>query len=119
VFAYMDSFNRDQAEVEDLKARYRAGKVGDVAVKRRLAVVLNEYLAPIRQRREQLAARPNDLIEILQAGTDHAREQAEKTLAMVQDRMGLATNLIQSSAQGAGGGLNVGEYPPEQLLYVP
>src|SRR5512138_2885392 len=44
VFAYMDAFNKDRAELEELKERYRAGTVGDVEVKRRLAVVLNEYL---------------------------------------------------------------------------
>jgi tryptophanyl-tRNA synthetase len=119
VFAYMDAFNPDRNEVEELKARYRAGTVGDVEVKRRLAIVLNEYLAPLRQRREQFAAHPGDLIDILQSGTARARQLAEKTLASVQEKMGLTTNLIQSTTQRAGGGLSVGEYPPERLLYVP
>ncbi len=119
VFAYMDAFNPNQAEVEELKARYRAGTVGEVEVKRRLAVVLNEYLAPIRQRRAQFAAHPNDAIDILRAGTARARELANRTLASVPEKMGLATELIQSAAQGTGSGLNVAEYPPETFLYVP
>lgn len=119
VFAYLNAFNPDRAEVEELKARYRAGTVGDVEVKRRLAVVLNEYLAPIRRRREQLAMHPDELISILQTGTARARELADETLASVQEKMGLATNLIQATPQVGGPGTNVGEYSPEQLLYVP
>ncbi len=119
VFDYMDAFNPNKTEVEELKERYRAGTVGDVEVKRRLAVVLNEYLAPIRQRRAQYAAHPNDAIDILRAGTARARELANKTLASVQEKMGLATELIQSAEQGTGSGLNVAEYPPQKFLYVP
>jgi len=119
LFAYLDAFNPNQAEVDELKARYRSGTVGDVEVKRRLAVVLNEYLAPIRRRREQLAARPDYLVDILRTGTTRAREQAGKTLAEVQERMGLATNLIQSIPQTGGRGPATSEYQPEQLLYVP
>jgi tryptophanyl-tRNA synthetase len=119
VFMYMDAFNSNKAEVDELKARYRAGTVGDVEVKRRLAVVLNEYLAPIRQRRAQLAAHPEEVISILQAGTTRAQEIAKETLAVVQEKMGLATNLIQNAAQAGGPAPVVREYPPEQLLYVP
>ncbi len=119
VFDYMDAFNPNKAEVEELKARYRAGTVGDVEVKRRLAVVLNEYLAPIRKRREQLSAHPEEVIGILQAGTDRARELAEATLASVQDKMGLAANLLHPSPQAGGPAPVISEYPPEQLLYVP
>src|SRR6266545_1732401 len=102
VFAYLDAFNNDKAEVEELKAHYRAGTIGDVAVKRRLSVVLNDYLAPIRKRREAFAARPNDLIDILQTGTAKARDLAEETLAETQDKMGLATNLFQTNFQVGG-----------------
>ncbi len=51
VFDYHDAFNLDRAEVEELKARYRAGKVGDVEVKEKLIVSLNAFLDPIRERR--------------------------------------------------------------------
>jgi tryptophanyl-tRNA synthetase len=115
VFAYHDLFNPDQEEVADLKARYEAGKVGDVAVKSRLAEVLNAYLAPIRARRAHFAARPDDVVEILRAGTAHARRLTDQTLAEVQEKMGLATSLVEA-AVGApiphtGGARN--------MLYVP
>src|SRR4029077_8880695 len=58
VFVYHDAFNPDTAEVDDLKARYRAGKVGDVEVKTKLAGALNAHLAPIRERRAAVLARP-------------------------------------------------------------
>src|SRR3970282_2059653 len=51
VFAYHDAFNPDKAEVAELKERYRKGKVGDVEVKRKLIQALNQFLAPIRERR--------------------------------------------------------------------
>ena len=51
MFTYHDAFNPNVAEVEELKARYRAGKVGDVEVKTKLANALNAYLDPIRERR--------------------------------------------------------------------
>ncbi len=115
----MDAFNPDRAEVEELKARYRAGTVGDVEVKRRLAVVLNEYLAPLRQRREQYASRPDDIIDILHAGTARAHELANQTLAEVQEKMGLATNLIKPNIPVSGQKASIGEYQPKNLLYVP
>ena len=49
VFIYHDAFNPDTAEVDDLKARYRAGKVGDVEVKTKLARALNAHLEPMRR----------------------------------------------------------------------
>ena len=51
LFIYHDAFNPDGTEVEDLKTRYRAGKVGDVEVKQKLAVALNAMLEPMRERR--------------------------------------------------------------------
>ena len=51
VFIYHDAFNPNRAEVEDLKARYRAGKVGDVEVKTKLAAAINAMLEPMRERR--------------------------------------------------------------------
>lgn len=89
VFAYHDLFNPDKDEVAEFKERYRAGKIGDVAVKRRLAGALNEYLAPLRSRREALIQQPDRLIEILSAGTVRARRLAESTLDEVMLKMGL------------------------------
>jgi tryptophanyl-tRNA synthetase len=84
VFVYHDAFNRDVAEVEDLKARYRAGKVGDVEVKTRLAKALNACLEPIRARRAELDARPERLREILMEGSRKARSVAVETMERVR-----------------------------------
>ena len=89
VFAYHDVFNPDLAEVEELKERYRAGKVGDVQVKRRLAQALNDYLAPLREARSDWIARGDDLMDILQAGTRRAHPLAQETLEEVENKMGL------------------------------
>src|SRR5437762_1855172 len=90
VFTYHDAFNPNTAEVDDLKARYRAGKVGDVEVKTKLANALNAYLAPIRERRAQVLARPDRLKEILFEGSKRARTIAATTMARVRDAMKIA-----------------------------
>jgi tryptophanyl-tRNA synthetase len=89
VFAYHDVFNPDRNEVEEFKTRYREGKIGDIQVKRRLAEVLNETLAPLRQRRLNWANRPADLIDILRAGTQRARPIAQAIFKEVEKKMGL------------------------------
>jgi tryptophanyl-tRNA synthetase len=85
VFTYHDAFNVDKAEVDDLKARYRAGKVGDVEVKTKLARAINAYLDPIRQRRAELLARPGHVRDILFEGSKRARETAGQTMERVRD----------------------------------
>jgi tryptophanyl-tRNA synthetase len=87
VFVYHDAFNPDKAEVEDLKARYRAGKVGDVEVKTKLAVALNTHLDPIRQRRAAVLANPDRLREIMVEGSRRARTIADETMRRVRDRV--------------------------------
>lgn len=89
VFAYHDAFNPDRAEVEDLKRRYREGRVGDVEVKASLARALNTFLEPIRQRRAAYARRPGRVEEILRSGTRRARHEAAETMAAVRQAMGL------------------------------
>lgn len=89
VFTYHDAFNSDVAEVEELKARYRAGRVGDVEVKRRLARALNEFLDPIRERRAHFEGQQSLLEEIIREGSRVAREEARRTLALVKEAMGL------------------------------
>ena len=59
VFVYHDAFNPDVAEVDDLKTRYRAGTVGDVEVKHKLARAINAVLDPIRERRTEVLAQPD------------------------------------------------------------
>ncbi len=87
VFAYHDAFNPDKAEVVDLKERYRKGKVGDVEVKRKLVLALNQFLTPIRERRAQFD-RPT-VEQLLAEGTRRARREAEETMRLVRDAMGL------------------------------
>lgn len=88
-FVYHDAFNPDTAEVDDLKARYREGKVGDVEVKRILAAKLNAFLDPIRERRAQYAARMDDVRDILEAGSARGRTIAEATMEEVRAAMRL------------------------------
>jgi tryptophanyl-tRNA synthetase len=85
VFIYHDAFNPDKAEVDDLKDRYRNGKVGDVEVKTKLARALNAYLDPIRERRAAVLAKPDRLREILFEGSRRARAVALDTMARVRD----------------------------------
>ena len=87
VFVYHDAFNPDAGEVEDLKARYRAGKVGDVEVKTKLARALNAHLDPIRERRAAVLAKPDHLRDILFEGSKRARAVAAETMARVRDAM--------------------------------
>jgi tryptophanyl-tRNA synthetase len=89
VFIYHDAFNPDTAEVDDLKERYRAGKVGDVEVKTKLAKALNVYLEPIRARRAAVLAKPGFVKEILHEGSKKARVVAEQTMARVRDAVKL------------------------------
>jgi tryptophanyl-tRNA synthetase len=89
VFTYHDVFNPDRDEVADLKKRYRAGRVGDVEVKRKLATALNNFLEPFRERRAHYASRPGLVDEILHAGSERARQEAAETLRLARDAMGL------------------------------
>jgi tryptophanyl-tRNA synthetase len=87
VFVYHDAFNRDTGEVDDLKARYREGRVGDVEVKTKLAAAINAMLEPMRQRRAEVLARPGYIDEILFEGSRRARVQAGETMARVREAM--------------------------------
>ena len=85
VFMYHDAFNPDADEVEDLKSRYRAGKVGDVEVKKKLAAALNGMLEPMRGRRADALARPGRIREILFEGSARARAVAKETMERVRE----------------------------------
>jgi len=89
VFMYHDAFNPDTAEVDDLKTRYRSGKVGDVEVKTKLAKALNAHLEPIRARRADLMRKPDALKEILVEGSRKARGIAQETMERVRDAVKL------------------------------
>ena len=89
VFMYHDAFNTNTAEVEDLKARYRAGKVGDVEVKTKLAAAMNATLEPMRERRREVMARPDRIREIAVEGSRKAKAIAEQTMKRVRDAVKL------------------------------
>ena len=83
-FMYHDAFNPDKDEVQDLKERYVAGKVGDVEVKQKLAAALNAMLDPIRERRAYYESHPEIAREALAAGTAYGKKTAEQTMAEVR-----------------------------------
>jgi tryptophanyl-tRNA synthetase len=91
VFTYLDAFDPDGSAIAELKARYRAGGLGDVAVKRRLIDVLDAVLAPIRARRAALAQDLAYVRAALTDGTARGRARAATTLSAVRQAMGLYT----------------------------
>ncbi len=89
VFIYHDAFNPNREEVEDLKARYREGKVGDVEVKGKLARALNAFLDPVRDRRQRFAEDRGYVEEVLYEGTLRVQRVADETLRTMKAAMGL------------------------------
>ena len=89
VFAYLDAFDPDPAAVTALKARYRAGGLGDVVVKTRLTEVLDALLIPIRRRRAEWAGDLGAVARLLDEGTARGRAVAAATLAEVRRAMRL------------------------------
>jgi tryptophanyl-tRNA synthetase len=89
VFAYLDAFAENRDEVESLKARYLAGGLGDAAVKRRLEEILQAMIAPIRERRRELAEDRTFVREALLEGTQKARAVTAATLSEVKDALGV------------------------------
>lgn len=89
VFVYHDIFNDDRAEVEDLAARYRAGKVGDREVKEKLARALNRFLAPFWEKMAFYESKPALVDEIIRNGTFAMRQIAGETMRKVRRKMGM------------------------------
>lgn len=89
VFSYLNAFDPDQSGLETLKAHYRKGGLGDMAVKRRLLEVLLPALEPIRDRRRVVARDPGQVMELLREGTEAARAVAARTLQEVRGAMHL------------------------------
>ena len=96
VFIYLDAFCRPEyfpeflpeySGLDELKAHYQRGGLGDVKVKKFLNNVLQAELAPIRQRREDWEKRLPDVYEILRAGSETARRTAAATLHDVRHAM--------------------------------
>lgn len=89
VFIYHDVFNPNKAEVEDLKARYRVGKVGDVEVKEKLGIAINAFLDPIRERRARYEGSKGLVERVIYEGTQRAAKEGEETLMVMKKAMGL------------------------------
>jgi tryptophanyl-tRNA synthetase len=89
VFMYHDAFNPDAAEVADLKDRYVRGAVGDVEVKKKLSVAINNLLEPFRERRAHFEANPKLVQEALEAGTLAASRVADETMRDVREALRL------------------------------
>jgi len=89
VFQYHDAFNPNKAEVDDLKDRYRAGKVGDVEVKDKLALAINAFLEPMRERRARFEETPGLVDELIVRGTENTRAEVQKVVFEARKAMGL------------------------------
>ena len=96
VFLYLDAFCTDEhfarylpdyANLDELKAHYERGGLGDVKVKKFLNNVLQETLEPIRTRRQELAKDSDAILEILRQGSGVAKEAAAQTLDKVKHAM--------------------------------
>ena len=84
VFIYHDAFNPDVDDVANMKEHYRRGGLGDVEVKKKLVVAINNMLDPIRDRRAHYESRPTEVQEALEAGCAAARKVAEETMTDVR-----------------------------------
>jgi tryptophanyl-tRNA synthetase len=88
VFDYLDAFNPDRGVVEEMKRRYRSGKISDVEVKDRLAESLNAFLDPLRERRRHFD-QPGLIEQILIEGTERVREETQQTVLAMKKAMGI------------------------------
>jgi tryptophanyl-tRNA synthetase len=89
-FLYLDAFDTDKAGLAEMKAHYVRGGLGDSVVKKRLEGILQDMLAPIRARREELAKDKGQVMQILKEGTMKAREVAARTTDEVRKALGLS-----------------------------
>ena len=83
VFIYHDIFNPNKEEVDDLKDRYSKGKVGDVEVKQKLTDAINNFLDPIRKKRETITDK--EIKKIIDDGAARASEAAGKVMTEVKE----------------------------------
>ena len=95
-FIYLDAFSTQEhfqaflpeyANLDELKAHYERGGLGDMKVKKFLNAVMQETLAPIRAKREELAEKIPAIRDMLYAGSEKARAVAAQTLAEVKKSM--------------------------------
>ena len=96
VFTYLDAFSTDAdfaefwpeyQNLDELKAHYRRGGLGDMKCKKFLNQVLNKFLAPMRERRHEFEQDIPEIYNILKRGTEQARETAAQTMSEVRSAM--------------------------------
>ena len=98
VFTYLDAFSTDEhfekylpeyKNLDELKAHYRRGGLGDVKIKNFLNMIMEEILEPMRERRKYYEARLPEVLQMLKNGTEEAEKVADETLAEVKEAMGI------------------------------
>jgi tryptophanyl-tRNA synthetase len=98
VFTYLDAFDPDKGRVQDLKDHYQRGGLGDMTLKRHLMQVLEEFIAPLREKREQLKLEPQRVLDILHEGTLRAKKEGEKRLEEIKEAMKISYRLQNFTA---------------------
>ncbi len=89
VFAYLDVFDPNEAEVAALKDHYTRGGLGDVILKKRLIDVLENFIGPIRQHRLDIEKNKDYVIDVLKEGNARTLAVAEQTMQQVRQAMRL------------------------------
>ena len=89
VFSYLDAFGTDLDKIQELKAQYERGGLGDGTVKKYLLENLLEFLEPIQKRRNEFEGDIGSVMEILKKGTKNANQVASQTLFEVRDAIGI------------------------------
>ncbi len=98
VFTYLDVFSKPEdfvkylpeyKNMDELKAHYTRGGLGDMKIKKFLNNILQELLEPIRERRKELEKNPEFVFEILRKGTEKARKVAYENLIKLKTNMGI------------------------------
>lgn len=89
VFTYLDIFDNNKEELEELKNHYRRGGLGDVKLKRRLIDLIVAKLQPFQEKRKDYENNMDEVIKIVKKGNEKAREKASQTLSEVRNAIGI------------------------------
>lgn len=91
VFIYHDIFNPNKKEINDLKDRYQKGKVGDVEVKQKLSKAINQFLDPVRERRNYYESQKGYVDQLIYEGSKKVRKEVQNTLYEIKKAMGFVS----------------------------
>jgi tryptophanyl-tRNA synthetase len=91
VFQYLDAFTNNDSNIKDFKERYSTGNIGDVEIKNYLSKTLNNFLAPIREKRAYYEQNLPLVEEALDKGVNNARKMANETMVLVRDKMKISS----------------------------